>query len=152
MKYDPEKHHRRSIRLQGYDYTSTGAYYVTLVAQGRACLFGEIANGNVTRSLLGEIVQTEWFRSAEIRKEIRLLNNEFIVMPNHIHGIIWIVDNPVGADGVRPDMNDNETCQDRGAYHAPLRRVPRSLSSFIAGFKASVTSRARRELDISTVW
>ncbi|HSB03103.1 MAG TPA: hypothetical protein VLE49_20805 [Anaerolineales bacterium] len=49
-KFDPAKHHRRSIRLKGYDYTSEGAYFVTIVTQGRECLFGEIVDGEMRLS------------------------------------------------------------------------------------------------------
>lgn len=167
MKYNPEIHHRRSIRLKGYDYTQPGAYFVTMVTHHRDEIFGKIINGEMILSPLGKIVQEEWFRSGEIRKEIQLFDDEFVVMPNHVHGINWII--PVGADGVRPGV--------MGAYHAPqpmrpdetdvpphngrmpsapthasLRRAPRSLGSFIAGFKASVTSRAGRELNMTGIW
>ncbi len=98
MKFDPNIHHRRSIRLQGYDYTQPGAYFITIVTYQRQEIFGVIKNEQMHLSKLGEIAQEEWFRSPEIRTEIRLFNDEFVVMPNHIHGIVWIV----GADGVRP--------------------------------------------------
>jgi putative transposase len=152
MRYNPEIHHRRSIRLKGYDYTQPGAYFVTFCTYRRDEIFGEVINGETKLSGLGEIVRGEWLRSGEVRKEIRLFDDEFVVMPNHVHGIVWIVDT-VGADGVRPDDG-------MGAYHAPrpvrpdasLRRAPRSLGSFIAGFKASVTSRAGRELNMTGIW
>ncbi len=179
MEYDPQIHHRRSIRLKGYDYTQPGAYFVTLCTFQREEIFGTVVGDEIQLSSLGKIVQTEWFRSAEIRKEIRLFEDEFIMMPNHIHGIVWIVENEtVGADGVRPDINPGISTGSNpdvrpvippdtinagirhaeGAYHAegtrrvPLRRAPRSLSSFIAGFKASVTSRAGRELNDANIW
>jgi putative transposase len=194
MKFDPKKHHRRSIRLKGYDYAQPGAYFVTLVAWHREALFGKVVGGSVRLSALGRIVEEEWLRSIEIRREIRLYQDEFVVMPNHLHGIVWIVE----VDGVDVDR--------KGAWHAPgdiepwdiepgdiepgdiapgdiapgdiepwdvgarrapqpgsqpapqpgfqpaLYRAPRSLSSFIAGFKASVTSRANRELDMTGIW
>ena len=151
MKFDPQLHHRRSIRLKGYDYTRPEAYFVTLCAWRRDCMFGEVVGGEVRLSALGQIVRDEWLRSIEIRREIRLYEDEFVVMPNHFHGIVWIVESVgvdrieiVGADGVRP----NNT----GVCHTPLRRVPRSLSSFIAGYKASVTHRAQQELNITGIW
>src|SRR4051812_12722307 len=98
MPYDPSIHHRRSIRLKGYDYAQVGAYFVTIVAWRRDGIFGTVVNGEMICSALGEIVRQEWFRSAEIRKEIRLFEDEFVVMPNHIHGIVWIVDDSVRAD------------------------------------------------------
>jgi putative transposase len=141
---------RRSIRLKGYDYASTGGYFVTIVARGRKCLFGEIINSEMQLNQLGEIVREEWFRSAEVRKEIRLSQDELGIMPNHLHGIIWIFAKLVGADGVRPVPK--QPLDQEGAHRAPLQRPPRSLPSFIAGFKSSVTSRARRELGLTDIW
>ena len=141
-RFDPRIHHRRSIRLKGYDYSQAGAYFVTICAWQRECLFGEVVEGEVRLSALGMIVREEWMRSGEIRKELRLYKDEFVIMPNHVHGIVWII----GADGNRPEGG--------GASLAPvqLRREAHSLSSFVAGFKATVTSRARRELNISGIW
>ena len=93
MNYDPAKHHRRSIRLPGYDYTRSGYYFVTICCYQRQCLFGDILDGVMQLNQFGEIVQKEWLRSSIIRQEIEL--NEFVVMPNHFHGIVII--NPVGA-------------------------------------------------------
>jgi putative transposase len=91
MRYSPERHHRRSIRLRGYDYTQAGAYFITIVAHERALLFGEIVNGTMRLNEYGQIVRDEWFRTAVVRPYVMLYPDEFVVMPNHIHGIIWIV-------------------------------------------------------------
>jgi putative transposase len=91
MRYNPERHHRRSIRLRGYDYTQTGGYFITIVAHERALLFGEIVNGAMRLNEYGQIVRDEWFRTAVVRPYVMLYPDEFVVMPNHIHGIIWIV-------------------------------------------------------------
>ncbi len=161
MKFDPEIHHRRSIRLKGYDYTLPGAYFLTICTYHREEIFGEVTEGEMRLNPLGEIVQAEWIRSAKIRKEIRLIEDEFVVMPNHVHGIVWIVENEsVGADGVRPGEQPSTTkneSHDKGARsggtrRVPLRMAPRSLSSFIAGFKAAVTSRAGQELNAANIW
>lgn len=88
----PQKPHRRSIRLKGYDYTQAGAYFVTIVTQGRECLFGEAMHGAIDLSQAGKIAQEEWFNTGEIRPNVKLNEDEFIVMPNHVHGIIWIMD------------------------------------------------------------
>jgi REP element-mobilizing transposase RayT len=149
MKYNPKIHHRRSIRLKGYDYTRPGAYFVTLCTYHRDEIFGEVINGEMRLSALGEIVREEWLRSAEIRKEIRLVEDEFVIMPNHLHGINWIVES-VGADTVRPELMKGRTPP--APTSTSLRRAPRSLGSFIAGFKASVTSRAGRELNMTGIW
>jgi putative transposase len=95
MTYNPDIHHRRSIRLRGYDYSSAGAYFVTLCAQNRECLFGDIVDGVMVLNELGHVVLAEWERTPEIRKEIKL--DVAVVMPNHFHGIICIVDDGVSA-------------------------------------------------------
>ena len=88
LKFDPQKHHRRSIRLIGYDYTQTGAYFVTLVSFQRECIFGEMIEENVHLSEAGKLVEQEWIRIVKHFNGINL--DEFVVMPNHLHGIIWI--------------------------------------------------------------
>ena len=95
MAFDPQKHHRRSIRLKGYDYTQPGAYFITVVTHDRECLFGEIVDGEMRLNEFGEIVRAEWFKTAVVRPYVMLYPDEFVMMPNHVHGILWIVD--VGA-------------------------------------------------------
>ncbi|MBC7879338.1 MAG: transposase [Anaerolineales bacterium] len=94
MKFDPQKHHRRSIRLKGYDYSQTGVYYVTIVTQGRECIFGEIVNKEMILSRYGEFVQTWWDDIPIHFPNVEIL--AFVIMPNHIHGIIFITDNGKG--------------------------------------------------------
>ena len=128
---------RRSIRLLNYDYSQPGAYFVIICTYMRECLFGHIEDGVIYYTIFGEIVQQEWSRSEEIRSEIQL--DLFVVMPNHLHGIIVIThsDGIVEAHG-----------------RAPLRRSPRSLGSFIAGFESIVTRRINqiRGTPGSPVW
>ena len=88
MKFDPQKHHRHSIRLKGYDYTQSGAYYVTIVVYQRQHLFGEVVNGEMQLNELGQIARDEWFKTAILRPYVELHEDEFVVMPNHVHGII----------------------------------------------------------------
>jgi REP element-mobilizing transposase RayT len=94
---------RRSIRLQNYDYSQPGAYFVTICTYKRECLFGHIEDGVIYYTIFGEIVCQEWSRSDTIRSEIRL--DLFVVMPNHLHGIVVIThsDGIVGAHG--PGLN-----------------------------------------------
>jgi hypothetical protein len=99
-KHGHDKHSRRSIRLKDYDYSQQGAYFVTICAKSRRCLFGEIIDGEIRLNEIGVIIRDQWVRSAEVRKEIHI--DEFVIMPNHLHGIIVIEDNPVGATGGRP--------------------------------------------------
>ena len=93
-KFDPQKHHRRSIRLKGYDYSSEGAYYVTIVAQGRKCLFGEIVDGEMHHSKYGQIIQKWWDEIPVHFPNMEL--GAFVIMPNHVHGIIFIIDDRRG--------------------------------------------------------
>jgi REP element-mobilizing transposase RayT len=138
-----DKHRRRSIRLKGYDYTQPGAYFVTLCTWNRECLFGQVVDGEMRLNNYERSVREEWFRSAEIRRGIELRPNEFIVMPNHIHGIVWIVDD-----------NRGTTPHVEAHGRAPLRRMPRSLGSFVAGFKSSVTKQINtlRQTPGTPVW
>jgi len=133
MKYITEIHKRRSIRLPGYDYAQNGAYFLTLCTKNREPLFGEIvANGvypnhgfaRMVQNEFGAIVASEWLKSAEIRSEIAM--GEFVIMPNHFHGIILIRcrgDRPVAPTGNQPGPK------------------PKSVGAFVAGFKSTVTQR-----------
>jgi len=85
-------HHRRSIRLAGYNYAFEGGYFVTMVTHDRKCLFGRINKGEMVLNDFGRIAMEEWFRTKQIRPNIELFDDEFVVVPNHIHGIIWIVE------------------------------------------------------------
>jgi putative transposase len=90
MLYDPQKHHRHSIRLKGYDYTQTGAYFVTICAWGRKCLFGEVAAGEMVLNENGLIVLAAWEDLSNHYSNVEL--DAFVVMPNHVHGIIVLRD------------------------------------------------------------
>ena len=121
MTYDPHKHHRRSIRLPGYDYTQPGAYFVTIVTHDRECLFGEVVDGQMRLNPFGEIVREEWFRTAVVRPYVMLAPDEFVVMPNHVHGIIWITGgrgDPVG----RPYDPVGRPHDPMGRPHDPVGR------------------------------
>lgn len=102
MKYNPDKHHRRSIRLPGYDYSQSGAYFVTICAYQRQCLFGNVVDGRMVLNQYGAIVADEWQKSSVIRQEIEL--DGWMVMPNHFHGIV-IIKNIVGQNRDRDAMN-----------------------------------------------
>ncbi|MGQ9852492.1 MAG: transposase [Candidatus Oleimicrobiaceae bacterium] len=95
MPYDPHRHPRRSIRLNRYDYTQPGAYFITVVTHEQACLFGEAVDGRMRLDQYGEIVREEWLQTAILRP--RVIVDQFIVMPNHIHGIIMLTDDHGGA-------------------------------------------------------
>lgn len=118
MPYDPRIHDRRSIRFPRYDYSQTGAYFITIVTQGRECLFGHILDGEMRLNAAGELV-TDWWRRLSNKFPLTFVD-AFVVMPNHFHGIIVIEGDgqthgsaptgpgeSVGADlRVRPDQPD----------------------------------------------
>ena len=91
MKYNPDIHHRQSIRLRGYDYSQPGAYFITVCISQRECLLGEIEDGNVILSRYGEVVHFNWFNLTKVYPNIQL--DSFVIMPNHIHGIIILTNN-----------------------------------------------------------
>jgi len=132
MKFDPKIHHRRSIRLQGYDYSQAGAYYITIVAYGREWVFGEIVNGEIRLNQFGAIVRDEWEKSAQIRAEIEL--GAYVIMPNHFHAVVIITARPEDGTGDRPVAPTTV---------APTANGPRpqSIGALMAGFKSSVTKR-----------
>ncbi len=95
MKYNPEIHHRRSIRLQGYDYSQAGAYLETICTQNREYLFGEVIDGEMRLNHAVQIVAEEWIKATKILDKIEI--DYYVVMPNHFHGILLITDNGEGT-------------------------------------------------------
>ena len=157
VKFDPKKHHRRSIRLQGYDYSQAGAYFVTIVTWQRQFLFGEIVNNEMELSVYGEIVQKWW---GEI--PIHFPNVEtgaFVIMPNHVHGIIFILERRGTVSVPRDNQplnkleapNSNEIWE-QGGETPPLRviRVP-TLGQVVAYFKYQSTKEMNTVENAGTV-
>lgn len=95
MKFDPQKHHRRSIRLKGYDYSLAGAYFVTVVAWQREMLFGEIVNEEMTLNQYGKIVLNAWLDLPNHYRHVEL--GAFIIMSNHAHGVVVLNDDGRGG-------------------------------------------------------
>ena len=89
MPYDPERHHRRSIRLRGFDYRTPGLHVVTICTQGKTHLFGDIRDSQMHPNPAGEMVQRTWDKIPTHYSTIDI--DAFVVMPNHIHGIILLV-------------------------------------------------------------
>ena len=138
------------MRLKGYDYTQAGGYFVTICTYQNQDFFGEIINDDIVLNDFGRLVEDEWKRTEVIRKEITL--DEFVIMPNHMHGII-IIDyaaDHVGAHGRAPLPEISESFD----ASAPLHRNPGSLGSIIAGFKSTATKRINLLLCTpgKTVW
>jgi len=139
---------RRSIRLAGYDYAGEGAYFVTICVHRRECLLGEVIDEEVVLSTLGCIVLEEWERTTIIRPAIQL--DEFVIMPNHLHAIIFATPDTVGAHSGAPIKHRPAPVTKNSAAYRP----PRSLGSLIAGFKSATTKRINhvREMPGIPVW
>lgn len=137
MKNDRNKH-RRSIRLQSYDYKRSGAYFVTMVTQNRACLFGDVVNGRLQLNDAGQMIQAIWDQLPQHYPSVE--TDAFVIMPNHVHGIIALVGVGACADiqsggqpqGVAP-TNDPRPKHD--AVHVL------SLADIVHRFKTLTTKR-----------
>ena len=128
---------RRTVRLNGHDY-GAGTYFVTICTAGRLCLFGEVVDGQVQLSNIGKIVRDEWYWMGFVREQVIL--DTFVVMPNHLHGIIIIVAENTGDAIV-------ETRQASGK--SPIQREfsspqAQSLATIVGCFKAAVARRANQ--------
>jgi putative transposase len=132
MAYHSDSHRRRSIRLPGYDYSQDGAYFVTICAYGRECVFGNITDDEMFLNTLGCIVSEEWERTSLIRPSVEL--DEYVVMPNHIHGIIVIHRINVGA--TRRVAQPPEA-----ARSGPM---PDSIGAIVGQFKSMAAKRINR--------
>lgn len=150
MQYDSNKHHRRSIRRKNYDYSQPGDYFVTICVQNRECLFGMVENQKMILSDIGIAAETCWQNIPEHYPNVRL--DEYVIMPNHVHGIIKIVDNinggsdvvgvqNVGVQNIEPLRNIEPPQPKQNKYQ---HIIPGSLGSIIRGFKIGVTKWCNR--------
>ncbi len=141
MPYDPERHHRRSIRLQGYDYTRPGAYFVTIVTQGRLCLFGEVVAGEMRMNNAGRMVQQVWDELALFYEGVQ--TDAFIVMPNHVHGIIILTGNVRATPRGCPDDATPRGCPNppSGQARGPAPTLGLGLPDVVHRFKTMTTKR-----------
>ena len=146
MNYDPKIHHRRSIRLKGYDYTREGFYFITICTQNRINLFGEIIEGKMNLNEAAQMVRENYYDL-----EIRFPNikcNEFIIMPNHFHCIIQInAFNATVGSGLVPDLKGQppqkvqpiETKKGQPQGIAPTKESP-TIGNIIGAFKSLTTN------------
>ena len=118
---------RKSSRLDGYDYRQSGAYFVTICTRKMENIFGAITNRKMVINSRGQIAREEWFHTAQIRPSVQLYKDEFVVMSNHIHGIIWII-------------NEKATHRVAPTDH-PRGLKPGSLGSIIGQYKSITAKR-----------
>jgi putative transposase len=149
-----------SARAGWWDYSASGKYFITICTDGHEHLFGKIRNGEMNLSEIGMIVNQEWYRSFEIRSE--LFSDSFVIMPNHIHAILRIENNE-SMDGIVETHGRASLHNGRASLRGPASlkqscgvafRPPKSISSFIAGFKSVATKRINefRKTPRSPVW
>jgi len=150
MPYNPAVHNRHSIRLPGYDYTRPGAYFLTILTHKKEHLFGNVVKGDVQLSPVGEIVQEQWQKIPTHFSDVLL--DAFVIMPNHIHGILVITEGAASmGKGKAFDLWD-----DHKSNALPLRlgSQPGSIPAVVQNFK-SITSRKINKLlnsPGSTIW
>jgi REP element-mobilizing transposase RayT len=147
MRFDPQKHHRRSIRLKEYDYAQPGGYFVTVVTYQRDLLFGEIVNEEMQLNKFGCIADECWRGIPGHFPNVEL--GAYVVMPNHVHGIIVINDR---ADENGLATNSSPVVGARHASPLPCGVKPHSLGAIVGSFKSAVTKRIGRELSATGIW
>jgi len=156
-KYNPDIHNRHSIRLRGYDYSQKGLYSITICTHERQMLFGNIIDGEMHLNELGNIAENEWFETPKHRPYVVL--HGFVVMPNHIHGIIEITkcrgvacNAHMGNDNAHDGIRKQGVARNEGvARNAPtggthadnimsdISPKPATLSTIIRAYKSAVS-------------
>ena len=146
-RFKPTNHHRRSIRLPGYDYSQPGEYFVTICAYERRNLFGQIENGKIQLSPIGQVLEREWLRLPD--RFPFLHPAPFVVMPNHFHGILMIEDIAEGR-GTPSPSGPRRAPADPEFAKAFRKPVGGSIPTIVRSFKASVTLRINRMINYPT--
>lgn len=140
----PTYPNRRSIRLKGYDYSQEGLYFLTLCCQDRICRFGKAVNGEMVLNETGKIAEGCWLQIPEHFPNVVL--HEFVIMPNHIHGIVEIV----GAKNFSPE---NQTDQnDQAKDFPPQPGTSKTVGSIVRGFRIGVTKWVQQKTEIQHLW
>ena len=159
------KYRISSVRLKNWNYTNEAMYFVTICTKNRENYFGEIFNPGdhtipkIKPTIIGEIAHSEWYKSIELRPDMNLELGEFVVMPNHIHGIIIIganeINKPKGVDTIMENDRDAMHCvsiipttnninTDDTKYKNHFAPQSKNLSSIIRGYKSAVTTFAKK--------
>jgi len=170
VPYNPEIHHRQTLRLQGYDYSRPGLYFITICTQHREVLFGDVVDGRMVLNAGGRIAQTCWL---DIPNHFpHAILDEFVIMPNHVHGIIMITElngndgggGETGAKDISPHQeqkqsSDNnisppqkQSSDNNISPQQGFRSPSGTIGSMIRGFKIGVTKWFRQNTGIYTVW
>ena len=135
-KYDPKIHHRQSIRLKEFDYSLAGAYFITICTYQKECLFGEIANGKMEKNQFGKTLE---FTQLDLPNHLsNIILDEFVIMPNHFHGIVMI-------SSIEPVGLGNNQC----SLSKPTVGNPTTLSKIVHNLKSKTTRRINLQRNTS---
>ena len=160
MPYNPNIHHRRSIRLKGYDYSQAGLYFITICIQDRECFFGNIVNGEMILNDAGKMADNEWGKIPDRFINVQL--HEHIVMPNHFHAIMEIVGatlvvapdgttvapdgttiapdgTTVAPDGTTVAPGNEIVCNENGQPQGVAPTNPKTVGDIVGAFQSIVT-------------
>ena len=127
------KRFRKKLRLENFDYTSPGAYFFTICTQYRKPIFGKVDGGQVYLSWKGVIVYQMWTGLPDHFPNVKL--DEFVVMPNHLHGILWLLERE------KPIIKMHPSPKNQSGHYPPSHLQPGSLSVIIRSFKSAVTRK-----------
>ena len=149
------KYRIETIRLKNYDYSKSGAYFITIVTHNRQCIFGKISDGRMILNDGGKIAQQCWMDIPEHFPHAEL--DEFVIMPNHIHGIIilneinnqtFVETNNYSSLQMQQIKSPSQSSQQKSIFRSPSK----TIGSIVRGFKIGVTKWFRKQTDIYTVW
>jgi REP element-mobilizing transposase RayT len=147
MAYNPNIHNRRSIRLKGYDYSQAGAYFITLCTQNREHLFGEILSGEMQLNAFGRIAYQEWLKTPEIRSNLEL--DVFVIMPNHMHGILLLTSPPIRKGVLHTPQPENNMAR---RVQPQLQSPSETVGAIVRGYKSAVTRQINSIRGNVPVW
>lgn len=160
MFFNPSIHNRRSIRMQGWDYSQAGLYFVTICVFKKKSIFGDIVSGKMIFNDAGKIANDCWLEIPIHFPNVVL--HEHIIMPNHVHGIIELHNNgditdTVGVENFQPLQSQSQQPQQKSKFQHPQQNefqnmIPHSIGAIVKGFKIGVTKWVRNNGDIQTVW
>lgn len=138
MAYHPNIHHRKSIRLKGYDYSQAGLYFITICVQDRECLFGKIVDSEMILNDAGQMVENEWLKIQERFINVRL--HEYVVMPNHFHAIMEIVGATlVVAQNDNTVSDEHSHTSEKGQPQGIAPTKPKTVGDMVGAFQSIVT-------------
>lgn len=166
-QFNPRIHHRRSIRMKGYDYAQEGLYFITICCFENRDLFGRIEGGVMVLNEAGKVAERCWKEIPEHFLDVVL--HAFVIMPNHVHGILEIVGakNEKDADGAGAkdeNKNDGNEIGTGAKNFSPVQEnIPkkfsphfnspsRTIGSVVRGFKIGVTKWMRQNTGVLNVW